>query len=325
MKKEYKIFGGRKIRRIWYDDSLSSEFSNEGRVPANAGPKLQNEGAWYFSVVDVVEALTESIDSKDYWYRLKRRELEHGVELSTICRQLKLRAEDGKMRETDCANLKGIFRIIQSIPSKKAEPFKLWLAKVGSERIDEMIDPEISIDRAMKTYLQKGYSKEWINQRLKTIEVRTPRAYPEKSSKKIFTKGKDLTDEWERVGVEEGNEFAILTNDMTEAWSDKSIKEYKEFKNLKQDNLRDNMTNLELVLNMLAEATTTEFSQEEDPENFNESRIIATKGGKVAGVARREIEDELGRSIVSRENARGLIKKKKKEKKKKKALIEVVK
>jgi prophage antirepressor-like protein len=300
MNKEYKIFGGRKIRRVLHNDN------------------------WYFSVVDVVEVLSESPTPRQYWGKIKIREFEE-IQLSPIWVQLKLRAEDGKMRETDCANLKGIFRIIQSIPSKKAEPFKLWLAKVGSERIDEMIDPEISIDRAMKTYLQKGYSKEWINQRLKTIEVRTPRAYPEKSSKKIFTKGKDLTDEWERVGVEEGNEFAILTNDMTEAWSDKSIKEYKEFKNLKQDNLRDNMTNLELVLNMLAEATTTEFSQEEDPENFNESRIIATKGGKVAGVARREIEDELGRSIVSRENARGLIKKKKKEKKKKKALIEVVK
>ena len=283
MNKEYKIFGGRKIRRVLHNDN------------------------WYFSVVDVVEVLSESPTPRQYWGKIKIREFEE-IQLSPIWVQLKLRAEDGKMRETDCANLKGIFRIIQSIPSKKAEPFKLWLAKVGSERIDEMIDPEISIDRAMKTYLQKGYSKEWINQRLKTIEVR-----------------KDLTDEWERVGVEEGNEFAILTNDMTEAWSDKSIKEYKEFKNLKQDNLRDNMTNLELVLNMLAEATTTEFSQEEDPENFNESRIIATKGGKVAGVARREIEDELGRSIVSRENARGLIKKKKKEKKKKKALIEVVK
>ena len=282
--KEFRVFSGKKIRRIWHDNE------------------------WYFSVVDVVEVLSESDRPRKYWADLKRRLSLEGSELSDFCGQLKMKSPDGKKYLTDCANTKGVFRIIQSIPSKRAEPFKLWLAKVGSERIDEMIDPEISIDRAMKTYLQKGYSKEWINQRLKTIEVR-----------------KDLTDEWERVGVEEGNEFAILTNDMTEAWSDKSIKEYKEFKNLKQDNLRDNMTNLELVLNMLAEATTTEFSQEEDPENFNESRIIATKGGKVAGVARREIEDELGRSIVSRENARGLIKKKKKEKKKKKALIEVVK
>jgi len=214
MKKEYKIFGGRKIRRIWYDDSLSSEFSNEGRVPANAGPKLQNEGAWYFSVVDVVEALTESIDSKDYWYRLKRRELEHGVELSTICRQLKLRAEDGKMRETDCANLKGIFRIIQSIPSKKAEPFKLWLAKVGSERIQEIENPELAQNRARGYYEAKGYPKDWIDKRIRGIAIR-----------------QNLTGEWKDRGIDENIGYAILTNEISQATFGKTVQEYKDLKN----------------------------------------------------------------------------------------------
>jgi hypothetical protein len=298
--KEFRVFSGKKIRRIWHDNE------------------------WYFSVVDVVEVLSESDRPRKYWADLKRRLSLEGSELSDFCGQLKMKSPDGKKYLTDCANTKGVFRIIQSIPSKRAEPFKLWLAKVGSERIDEMIDPEISIDRAMKTYLQKGYSKDWINQRLKTIEVRTPRAYPEKSSKKIFAKGKDLTDEWERVGIEEGEDFAILTNDMTEAWADKSIKEYKEFKDLKKENLRDNMTNLELVLNMLAEATTTEISKKEDPETFVESRGVAVRGGDVAGVARCRIEMELGEAVVSKENARDLIKKKEKKKEKKKKVEEKI-
>jgi len=194
-------------------------------------------------------------------------------------------AQDGKMRDTDVGDTEQILRLIQSIPSKKAEPLKLWLAKVGSERIDETHNPELAIDRAMKTYLKKGYSKEWINQRLKTIEVR-----------------KDLTDEWERTGVQEEQEFAILTDEITKAWSDLSIKEYKSLKNLKKESLRDNMTNLELVLNMLAEATTTEISKKENPSNFSESLIIAKQGGEVAGNARREAEQKIGRSIISEEN-----------------------
>jgi len=260
------VFQDKKIRRIWYDDE------------------------WYFSVVDVVQVLTDSNNPRNYWHMLKKRESDAGIELSTNCVQLKMESSDGKRYMTDCANLKGIFRIIQSIPSKKAEPFKLWLAEVGSERIDEMENPELSIDRAMKNYLTKGYSEKWINQRLKTIEIR-----------------KELTDEWRRSGVEEGSEFAILTNEITLAWSGKSIREYKGLKKLRKENLRDNMTNLELALNTLAEATTTEISKEESPGEFGESLNVARRGGGVAGNARKDIERELERKVVSSKNSEDII------------------
>jgi hypothetical protein len=237
---------------------------------------------WFFSVVDVVRELSGSGNPRNYWNMLKSREIENGVQLSTNCVQLKLKSADGKMYLTDCADTKGVLRIIQSIPSKRAEPFKLWLAKVGSERIDESIDPELSIDRAMKNYLTKGYSEKWINQRLKTIEVR-----------------KELTDEWKRSGVLEGQEFVILTNEITLAWSGKSIREYKNLKSLKKENLRDNMTNLELALNTLAEATTAEISKKENPNEFSKSLDIARRGGGVSGVARAKIEEELGEGVVS--------------------------
>lgn len=255
------IFRDKRIRRIWYKED------------------------WFYSVVDVVGVLSESADGRKYWNKLSQRLREEGSEMVTICHRLKMRSSDGKKYMTDCVDLKGLFRIIQSIPSRKAEPFKRWLAKVGSERVDEMEDPELAIDRAMKNYLAKGYSEKWINQRIKTIEVR-----------------KELTDEWRRVGVGEGQEFAILTNEITLAWSGKSIRDYKDFKNLKKENLRDNMTNLELALNMLAETVTTEISKKEDPDGFSESVDVAVKGGEVAGNARRDIEDKLGESVLSRKN-----------------------
>jgi hypothetical protein len=244
---------------------------------------------WYFAVIDIVAILTDQPDAlraRKYWNKLSQRLREEGSEVVTKCHRLKLPAEDGKLRETDCADTETVLRLIQSIPSKRAEPFKLWLAKVGNERIDETADPELTIDRAMKTYLQKGYSKEWINQRLKTIEVR-----------------KDLTDEWNRVGLQKDSDFAILTNEITKAWSGKTVSEYKKLKNLKKENLRDNMTNLELVLTMLAEATTTEISKKEDPKTFEASKIVAVKGGTVAGNTRRDIEKQLGSSIVTPKNA----------------------
>jgi hypothetical protein len=210
-----------------------------------------------------------------------------GSQLATNCSQLKLQSSDGKYYLTDVGDTEQILRLVQSIPSKKAEPFKLWLAKVGNERIDETSDPELAFDRAMKTYLQKGYSREWINQRLKTIEVR-----------------KDLTDEWNRVGIGKESDFAILTNEITKAWSDMTVLDYKRLKNLKKENLRDNMTNLELVLNMLAEATTTEFSKKKDPKTMDESKVIAKQGGTVAGNTRKDIESQLGESIVTPRNAK---------------------
>ena len=259
-----KLFENQKIRAEWDSDKEK----------------------WVFSIVDVIQVLTESVDSAAYWRKLKQRLKEEGNETVTNCHTLKMLAPDGKMRLTDVADTEQLLRLIQSIPSKKAEPFKMWLAMVGSERIDETQNPELSIDRALKTYLQKGYSKEWINQRLKTIEVR-----------------KELTDEWNRVGISEQKDFAILTNEITKAWSGKSVKEYKIFKDLKKENLRDNMTNLELVLNMLAEATTKEFSKKESPQIFYQSKEIARKGGSVAGNARKDIENKLGESIVSKKNA----------------------
>lgn len=245
---------------------------------------------WYFSVIDVVEALTDSSNARDYWFKMKNRvKTEEGLELSTVCRQFKMKASDGKMRETDVANVQTLLRIIQSIPSPKAEPFKQWLAKVGYERIEETENPELSFDRAMETYLAKGYSKAWINQRLKSIEVR-----------------KELTDEWEKRGVKKGMDFAILTDIITKAWSDKTVKEYKKHKDLKKENLRDNMTNLELVLNMLAEATTSEISKEKKPKTLDESKVIAKQGGTIAGNARKEIEVKTGKKVVTELNAKQL-------------------
>lgn len=251
---------------------------------------------WYFSIVDVVEVLTESVDAGAYWRKLKERLKKEGNETVTNCHSLKMIAADGKMRFTDVADTEQLFRLIQSVPSPKAEPFKIWLARVGSERIDEIEDPEIGIDRLMETYLRKGYSKEWINQRLKSIEVR-----------------KELTDEWENRGVEKGQEFAILTDDITRAWSGFSTKQYKQFKNLKKENLRDHMSNLELVLNMLAEATTTEISREKNPVGFENSRKIAKQGGTIAGNTRKAIEAKSGRQIVTRQNAKRLQQRKNKE------------
>ncbi|RKY06183.1 MAG: hypothetical protein DRP56_07875 [Planctomycetota bacterium] len=244
---------------------------------------------WYFSVVDVVGILTGSNRPRRYWNDLKKKLFEEGSELSEKIGQLKMLSSDGKKYFTDIADTEGVLRLIQSIPSPKAEPFKLWLAKVGYERIEETEDPELAFDRAMETYLKKGYSKEWINQRLKSIEVR-----------------KELTDEWQQRGVQEGLEYAILTDEITKAWADKSVKAYKKLKGLKKQNLRDNMTNLELVLNMLAEASTTEISKKKQPESFEENKAVAKQGGHVAGTARKEIEAQTGEPIVSPENATDL-------------------
>ncbi len=252
---------------------------------------------WFFSIIDAVEVLTESQNPRKYWSVLKTRLKAEGSELATKCSQLKLKSSDGKFYNTDVADTEQLFRLIQSVPSKKAEPFKLWLAQVGRERLDEIEDPEIGIDRLMETYLKKGYSKEWINQRLKSIEVR-----------------KDLTDEWQERGVKKGQEFAILTDEITKAWSGLSVKEYKQHKDLKKENLHDNMTNLELVLNMLAEATTAEISKEKKPKGFTESKVIAKQGGTIAGNARKQIEEKTGKEIVSKTTAKKLIAAKKRNK-----------
>ena len=248
------------------------------------------EEKWYFSVVDVIEVLTGTDRPRKYWSDLKAKLQKEGSELSEKIGQLKIEAEDGKMRETDVADTEQLFRLIQSIPSPKAEPFKQWLAKTGYERIEESQDPEKSIDRAMENYMRLGYSKEWINQRLKSIEVR-----------------KELTDEWESRGVKKGQEFATLTDIITKAWSGKTVKQYKQHKNLKKENLRDNMTNLELVLNMLAEATTKEISTEKKPKNLAENKIIAKQGGTIAGNTRKAIEAKTGKKIVSSQNAKKLL------------------
>ena len=250
----------------------------------------EEEEKWYFSIVDVVSVLTDQPDQRHaakYWSVLKVRLKNEGCELTSICSQLKMPAQDGKNRLTDVADTEQLLRIIQSIPSKKAEPFKLWLARVGRERIDEISDPELSIDRAVALYRRKGYSEKWINQRLKSIEVR-----------------KDLTDEWNRSGITESQDYAILTNEITKAWSGKTVAEYKRHKNLTKENLRDNMTNMELVLNMLAEVTTTEISKAENPQGFEDSRKVARRGGSVAGNARKDIEKQTGKSVVSALNAK---------------------
>ena len=241
---------------------------------------------WYFSIVDVVGVLTDSVDPTAYWRKLKQRLKAEGNETVTNCHGLKMTAHDGKKRLTDVADTEQLLRIIQSIPSPKAEPFKLWLAQVGRERIEETIDPELTIERALETYLKKGYTREWINQRLQAIQVR-----------------KELTDEWDDRGVQKGVEYAILTDEITKAWSGMTTRQYKNLKGLKKENLRDNMSTLEIVLNMLAETTTTELSKAHQPEGFEESRIVARRGGKVAGDARRAIEADTGRPAVTAENA----------------------
>jgi hypothetical protein len=244
-----------------------------------------NKELWYFSVVDVVSILSESADGRNYWKVLKHRLKEEGSEVVTKCNQLKMQAADGKFYFTDAADTATLLRLIQSVPSPKAEPFKLWLAKVGYERIEETEDPELAMERAMKTYLKKGYTREWINQRLKSIEVR-----------------KELTDEWQDRGMKEGIEYAILTDEITRAWAGRSVKEYKKVKGLKKQSLRDNMTNLELVLNMLAEASTTAISKKKQPEGLPANRQVARQGGKIAGNARKALEKRLKRPIVSRQN-----------------------
>ncbi len=244
---------------------------------------------WYFSIVDVIAILTKSTNPQAYWRKLKQRLKKEGNETVTNCHGLKMEAADGKKRMTDVADTEQLLRLIQSIPSPNAEPFKLWLAKVGYERIEETEDPEKAFDRAMETYLKKGYSKNWINQRLKSIEVR-----------------KELTDEWDASGVKKGLEYAILTDEITKAWAGLTAREYKDLKDLKKENLRDNMTNLELVLNMLAEATTTEISKEKKPKSFIESKKIANQGVTIAGNTRKEIEEKTGKSVISPLNAKEL-------------------
>lgn len=264
---EMKQFEERSIRSVW----------NEEREE------------WFFSVVDVVGVLTDQPDARHaakYWSVLKVRLKEEGSELPTNCSQLKMRAADGKMRLTDAATTEQLFRIIQSIPSPKAEPFKQWLSRVGAERIEETIDPEQAIDRAFDTYLKKGYSSEWIHQRLLSIRIRN-----------------DLTAQWDAHGVEKGVEYAILTDEMTKAWAGRTTREYKCLKNLTKENLRDNMTDLELVLNMLAEASTTELTKAQNPQGLEENRGVARRGGKIAGDARRSIEQETGRPVISARNA----------------------
>ena len=261
---EIKLYENKEIRSVWDEEKEE----------------------WYFSVVDVVAVLTESKDPQVYWRVLKKRLKDEGNETVTNCNALKMKAADGKMRLTDVADMQGIFRIIQSIPSPKAEPFKLWLAEVGKERIDEIIDPELTIDRALETYLKKGYSREWINQRLQAIQVR-----------------KELTDAWDDHGIEKGIEYAILTDEITKAWSGMTTRGYKNLKGLKKENLRDNMTTLEIVLNMLAEATTTELTKTTNPQGLEENKKVAKRGGSIAGNTRKEIEKETGKPVITSKNA----------------------
>ena len=265
MSDDVKIFEGSQIRSVW--DNEREE--------------------WYFSIVDVVGSLTESNNPRDYWYRVKKRmSEEERSELSTFCRQLKLKSTDGKSYKTDVVDMQGIFRIIQSVPSPKAEPFKMWLAEVGKERIDEIIDPELTIDRALESYARKGYSREWINQRLQAIQVR-----------------KELTDTWQDHGVKAGNEYAILTNEISKAWSGMTTREYKDFKGLKKENLRDNMSTTELILNMLAETATKDIAEATDPQGLEENKQVAQDGGSIAGDARKSIEARTGKPVITSKNA----------------------
>lgn len=260
------------------DANLTRRFENRPiRTAWNA-----DEEEWYFSVVDVVGALTESENPQTYWRVLKKRLADEGAETVTICNGMKMKAADGKMRMTDVATAKGLLRIIQSIPSKKAEPFKMWLAQVGAERIEETIDPELTINRALETYARLGYSEDWINQRLLSIRAR-----------------KELTDQWKTHGIRKGGEFATLTDEVTRAWSGMSTRQYKNLKGLSKENLRDNMSTLELTLNMLAEVATTEITKVEDPYGLEENKVSANKGGSIAGDARRQIEDATGRPAIT--------------------------
>jgi len=265
--KTIAVFEGKRIRRYWDE---------------------KNE-KWYFSIIDIVQTLTDSTIPRRYWSDLKAKLSSEGSEVYEKIVQLKLKAPDGKLRETDCTDTETLFRIIQSIPSPQAEPFKLWLARVGYERIEEAEDPEKGIQRALNFYLKRGYSRNWINQRLKSIEVR-----------------KDLTDEWEDRGVKGSQQFALLTDIITFAWAGLKTKDYKKLKSLRKENLRDNMTNLELVLNMLAEASTTEISKKVQPKTYPENQKVAREGGSIAGNARKELEKKTGKSVVSKLNARGL-------------------
>jgi len=251
----------------------------------------EKEEKWYFSIVDVIGVLTDSSNPRNYWKVLKHRLTKEGNESVTDCNQLKMQSADGKFYLTDVADTEQLFRLIQSIPSPKAEPFKLWLAQVASERLDEVQDPELSIDRALEQYMKLGYSEHWINQRLKSIEIR-----------------KELTDEWKKRGLKEGRQFASLTDIITKAWSGKTTKEYKILKGLKKENLRDNMTNTELILNMLAETSTRDISQVESPKTFEESSKIAQQGGKIAGDARKALESKIGKKVVTSLNAKMALK-----------------
>ena len=265
MSDDVKMFEGSQIRSVW--DNEREE--------------------WYFSVVDVIGSLTESNNPRDYWYRVKKRmSEEERSELSTFCRQLKLKSTDGKSYKTDVADMQGIFRIIQSVPSPKAEPFKMWLAEVGKERIDEIIDPELTIDRALESYARKGYSREWINQRLQAIQVR-----------------KELTDTWQDHGVKGGNEYAILINEISKAWAGMTTREYKDFKGLKKENLRDNMSTTELILNMLAETATKDIAEAKNPQGLEENKQVAKDGGSIAGDARKSIEARTGKPVITSKNA----------------------
>lgn len=261
-----KLFEDKRVRTAWNED----------------------EEEWYFSIVDVIAILTDSSNPRNYWNMLKSRLNQEGNETYTNCVQLKMQATDGKMRLTDVANTEQLLRIIQSIPSPKAEPFKLWLASIGNDRMNEMMDPEQAIDRALLFYKKQGYSDSWINQRLKSIEIR-----------------KDLTDEWNRSGIE-GKEYGILANDITEAWANMTVAQYKKHKDLKKENLRDNMSNMELVLNMLAEASATEISKAQNPKGLKQSREVAKKGGAVARAAREDLEKQTGTSVVTSKNAKNL-------------------
>lgn len=263
-----KLFENKKLRTIWDDE----------------------QEKWFISIIDVIEVLTESDRPRKYWSDLKSKLIKEGSEVSDKIGQLKMQAPDGKMRFTDVADTEQLFRLIQSIPSPKAEPFKLWLAQIASERLDEMQDPELTIDRALEQYLQLGYSENWINQRLKSIEIR-----------------KELTDEWKNKGLKEGQQFATLTDIISKSWSGKTTKEYKILKGLKKENLRDNMTNTELILNMLAEASTKDISQAVNPASFEESKKVAKQGGNVAKVALKELEAKTGKKVVSSLNAKSLL------------------
>ena len=265
-----QLYGGQKVRSVW--DDLREE--------------------WWFSVVDVIGVLTgqdDMLKARKYWNKLKQRLKEEGSELVTNCHQLKMRSADGKKYKTDAMTVEQILRLVQSVPSKKAEPFKLWLARVGNERINETIDPELAMNRAMETYLKKGYSEEWIRQRLMSIKVRN-----------------DLTNEWRSRGVKKGLEYAILTDEISKAWSGMTTKEYKNYKGLKKENLRDNMSDLELVLTMLSEATTTEIEKQQNPKTFEEHRDAAKSGGEAAGVARKAVEERTGRKVITSDSAERL-------------------